>query len=147
AYFANIFKAGCNAPEPDVRLEVRAAKEDGDLIASKSTGDMPQCNNMTWSKHGISFSPTSSSVVIMMLSNVNQTYQDLGNDLAIDDIELRVCSGNHSGFCPPKTSTTSTTTVSTATSSYASTSTMTTTTSTSSTTTQHSKCRRKRSYF
>ncbi|CAF5219042.1 unnamed protein product, partial [Rotaria magnacalcarata] len=82
----------------DVRLEVRAAKEDGDLIASKSTGDIPQCNNMTWSKHGISFSPTSSSVVILMLSNVNQSS---GNDVAIDDIELRVCSGNHSGLCPP----------------------------------------------
>ncbi|CAF3342170.1 unnamed protein product [Rotaria socialis] len=144
AYFANVVIAGRKYAKPDVRLEVRATKEDGNLIANRSTGDIPECNNMTWSKHSISFSPTSSLVVLLMLSNVNQQN---GNDLAIDDIELRVCSRNHSGFCPPKTSTTSAATVSTATSSPASTSTTTTTTSTSSTTTQHSKCRRKRSYF
>ncbi|CAF5055374.1 unnamed protein product, partial [Rotaria socialis] len=84
--------------KPDVRLEVRAEKEDGSLIANRSTGDIPECNNMTWSKHGISFSPTSSLVVLLMLSNVNQ---DNGNDLAIDDIELRLCSRSHSGVCPP----------------------------------------------
>ncbi|CAF4704075.1 unnamed protein product, partial [Rotaria socialis] len=84
--------------EPNIRFEVRAVHKKGDLIAQKSTGDIPVYQHMTWSKHGLSFVATSSSVVLLMISNVGG---HPGNDLAIDDIQLRVSSANQTGFCYP----------------------------------------------
>lgn len=93
AYFANINKMGANIILPNVRLEVRASNQNGDLIATTSTGNLPELKSMTWSKHGVSFIANSSTIVLSMISN---TEGGNGNDLAIDDIELRVCSTNNS---------------------------------------------------
>ncbi|CAF1262667.1 unnamed protein product [Rotaria sp. Silwood1] len=56
---------------------------------------------MTWSKRGVSFVAHTSSVVLLMISEAEKGD---GNLLAIDDIKVRVCSINHSGFCPPENS-------------------------------------------
>ncbi len=84
--------------KPNLRFEVRAATNENQLLAQFSTGDIPEYDEMTWSKHGLSFTASSTSVVLLMISNAGGGD---GNDLAIDDIELRVFPTNHSGFCPP----------------------------------------------
>jgi hypothetical protein len=84
--------------QPNIRFEVRTATNDNQLVAQFSTDDIPAYEKLTWSKYGLSFNASSTSVVLLMISNAGGGD---GNDLAIDDIELRVCSTNHSGFCPP----------------------------------------------
>ncbi len=102
AYLANLIISSATAffpaLKPNIRFEVRNATNENQLLAQFSTGDIPEYEKMTWLKHGLSFTATSSSVVLLMISN---TEGGDGNDLAIDDIELRVFSTNHSGFCPP----------------------------------------------
>ncbi len=84
--------------KPDIRLEVRTATNENELLAQFSTGDILDYDKMAWSKHSLLFTATSSSVVLLMITNVGPGN---GNDLAIDDIELRVCSTNHSIVYPP----------------------------------------------
>ncbi len=86
------------ADKPNIRFEVRNATDENQLLAQFSTDDIPAYKEMTWSKYGLSFNASSTSVVLLILSNVKG---GIGNDLAIDDIELRVCSTNHSGVYPP----------------------------------------------
>jgi hypothetical protein len=97
AYLANIVKKNLNDPKPNVRFEVRAQTVQKDILAQTITGDIPDYETMTWSKHGVSFIASSTSVTLLMISNVTVIR---GNDLAIDDIELRVCSTPYFGFCP-----------------------------------------------
>jgi len=85
-------------PKPDIRLEVRTATNENQLLAQFSTGDILDYDKMAWSKHSLLFTATSSSVALIMITNVGPGN---GNDLAIDDIELRVCSTNHSIVYPP----------------------------------------------
>jgi hypothetical protein len=94
---ANIVKKNLNDPKPNVRFEVRAQTVQKDILAQTITGDIPDYETMTWSKHGVSFIASSTSVTLLMISNVTVIR---GNDLAIDDIELRVCSTPYFGFCP-----------------------------------------------
>lgn len=89
AYFANPIKKGINMNLPNILLEVRALKEDGELIATTSTGNLSEHDIMTWSKHGVSFIAHSSIVVLRMISN---TAGLIGNDVVIDDIELLISS-------------------------------------------------------
>ncbi len=87
AYLANIGMKSDVYIEPNLRFEVRDAANQSHLLASLITGDIPECDTMAWSKYSVSFAPLTSSVVLLMISTANST---LGNDLAIDDIELRV---------------------------------------------------------
>jgi hypothetical protein len=98
SYLANLIPIQYTSIKPNIRFEVRTAATPNYLLAQFDTGDIPQYDNITWSKYGLSFIALSSSVVLLMISNVEQGY---GNDLAIDDIELRVCSPGHSGLCHP----------------------------------------------
>ena len=66
-------------------------------LAQLITDDIPECNSMTWWKYGLSFVASNRSVVLLMISNATGGF---GNDLAIDDIELRVWSTADFGFCP-----------------------------------------------
>jgi hypothetical protein len=86
AYLANVGKKN-HFIEPNLRFEVRDAANQSHLLASLITGDIPECDTMAWSKYSVSFVPLTRSVVLLMISMANST---LGNDLAIDDIELRV---------------------------------------------------------
>jgi hypothetical protein len=87
-----------SAPKPNIRFEVRNATNNDQLLAQFSTDNISSYEKLTWSKYGLSFNASSASVVLLIRSNVKEGY---GNDLAIDDIELRVCSTNHSGVYPP----------------------------------------------
>ena len=97
AYLANIVKKGYDRSKPNVRFEVRTSTVPKDILAQTITGDIPDYDKMTWSKYGLSFIASSSSIVLLMLSNKKGSR---GNDLAIDDIELRVCSTIQSDFYP-----------------------------------------------
>jgi hypothetical protein len=98
AYLANVVKPNPSVTNPNIRFEVRTATTN-DVLVQNSTGDIPLNSQMTWSKHGLSFVASNSSIDLLMLSNVGATIH--GNNIAIDDIELRVCSVTHSGICPP----------------------------------------------
>jgi hypothetical protein len=102
AYLGNVFQKRWNAGKPNIRFEVRTATVENRLLAQSNTGEIPEYNEMTWSKYGLSFEASISSVVLLMISNVGRLLPAiLGNDIAIDDIELRVCSVNHSCYCSP----------------------------------------------
>jgi hypothetical protein len=99
AYLANVIKKQYhNLVEPSVLFQVRTETDPENVIAELSTGNIPACDNMTWSRYGLTFIATSRSVYLLMISKADGDY---GNDLAIDDIEFRICSTQHSGFCPP----------------------------------------------
>jgi hypothetical protein len=99
AYLANVIKKEYdNLVEPNVLFQVRAAADPENVIAELSTGNISGYDNMTWSRYGLTFIATSRSVYLLMISKAKGNN---GNDLAIDDIEFRVCSTQHSGFCPP----------------------------------------------
>jgi len=84
--------------QPNVRFEVRASTAQNDSLVEPITGEISQYSKMTWTKYGVSFNASSSSVTLLMISHVPG---GLGYSIAIDDIELRVCSTVYSGFCPP----------------------------------------------
>lgn len=68
------------------------------LLAQLDSGNIPENTNvMTWQKYGLSFIATDSSINLLMISNAPGGG---GNDLVIDDIALRVCSHEGTGFCP-----------------------------------------------
>jgi hypothetical protein len=97
AYVANIVSLQ-NTTEPNILFQVRTATTENSLLTELSSGDIAQYSNMTWLKYGLSFIPPNSSVVLLMISNAQGEY---GNDFAVDDIALRVCSTVTSGFCFP----------------------------------------------
>jgi hypothetical protein len=83
--------------QPNIRFEVRNTTNENQLLAQFSTDDIPAYKELTWSKYGLSFNASSTSVVLLMISNAGGGD---GNDIAIDDIELRVSSTNDCGLCP-----------------------------------------------
>jgi hypothetical protein len=92
-YFANVNKPyNQDWIEPNIGIEVRTTTIENQLVAQFITGNIHKYDDMTWWKYGLSFLATSSSVVLSMASQVGGI---IGNDLAIDDIELRVCSFLH----------------------------------------------------
>jgi hypothetical protein len=84
--------------KPNVRFEVRASAGTNDILEIFITGEILRYSSMTWKKYGVSFNASSRSVTLLMISHVSRSD---GNSIAIDDIELRVFSTEHSGFCPP----------------------------------------------
>lgn len=98
AYIANVIKSKSNLNTPNIRFEVRSSSEYGILIASNDTGNIVESENMTWLKYNLLFEVANSSIVLLMFSNVAG---GLGNIVAIDDIEFRLCSNTHTHVRPP----------------------------------------------
>jgi hypothetical protein len=98
AYLANVQVPNPPGTNPNIRFEVRTATTNG-ALAQNSTRDIFSYNPMTWFKYGLSFVASNSSIDLLMFSNVESS--SFGNNIAIDDIELRICSTTHSGICPP----------------------------------------------
>ena len=97
AYLANAEKNKPNSVKPNVRFEVRTTTTDRQVIAQFNTSDIPQHQRLTWQQYGISFKASNSSLVLLIISNVENPG---GNDLIIDDIELELLSmTNMSGDC------------------------------------------------
>ncbi|CAF1136212.1 unnamed protein product [Adineta ricciae] len=90
-YLANIFKPSGMSVKPNVRFKVESILPNGVslLIAQLVTGDISECAKMTWIKYSLPFTATSSLVILTIISEKVDIY---GNDIAIDDIELRLCS-------------------------------------------------------
>lgn len=100
AFLANVDRNQTqnNYINPNIRFEVRSAIDQNDLLGQSNTGSISQSSNMTWSKYGVTFVASSSSVILLMISSGGV---GLGNDIAIDDIELRACSTEHFESYPP----------------------------------------------
>ncbi|CAF1211055.1 unnamed protein product [Adineta steineri] len=96
AYLANVVKIPLER-KPNVRFEVRETIDSQDLLANVTTGSIQQQLNMTWEKHSLLFNASVTSVTLLMISHVKGGE---GNSIAIDDIEVRVCSTIYSGVCP-----------------------------------------------
>ena len=66
--------------------------EDGTVLGTYSTGDIPLSNIYTWNQYGFFFSlpPGITNVVIRIVNPLSSTVAQ-GNDFAIDDVTLRPC--------------------------------------------------------
>ena len=95
-YLANLCRPTYVRINPNVRFEVRDVNSNN-LLAVLNSGEVQPTSILTWQKYGLSFTATSSSVVLLMISNAPG---GMGNDIVIDDIGLRVCVQGGSGFCP-----------------------------------------------
>lgn len=100
AYVANIGKEKYRHPKPNIRLEIRAMTEDGNSIASMSTDNIAEYQNITWLKNGLSFIATNRSVVLSILLDKERRGEG-ERYIAIDDIRLSVCSKIYAGLCFP----------------------------------------------
>ncbi|CAF1460276.1 unnamed protein product [Adineta ricciae] len=83
--------------KPNVVFEVRSTTADKTLLARLTTGDIPEDKTITWRKYGISFIASTTTVNLLMISNAPG---GSGNDILIDDITLRGCSGDVSCASP-----------------------------------------------
>ena len=78
--------------KPNIVFEVRSTTADRTLLARLTTGDIPEDKTITWRKYGISFIASTTTVNLLMISNAPG---GSGNDILIDDITLRGCSGSY----------------------------------------------------
>jgi hypothetical protein len=95
-YLANVCKLNTVRIKPNLLFEVRTT-DGNDLLVELSLGEVVKHDTLTWKKYGLSFTATSSSVVLLMISH---GLGEMGNGLVLDDIALRVCNGTGPGFCP-----------------------------------------------
>ena len=94
-YLANLCQPSTRL-DPSVRFQVRSG-DGGALLTQLDTGFVPKDTTLTWRKYGLSFIATSGSANLLIISN---TPGGNGNDIVIDDIELRVCTLNiGDGIC------------------------------------------------
>jgi gliding motility-associated-like protein len=76
--------------EPDLRFELRHPAT-GELLGSTETGPIPTSDELSWLPYGLTFVlPDGLSSVRLLL--INNAPGGCGNDLAIDDISLRICN-------------------------------------------------------
>ncbi len=75
--------------EPNILFQVQTPWPQNVLLAQTTTGNISQSQQLTWLKYGLSFTATTTSVTLLMISNAPGGY---GNDLVIDDITFRVCA-------------------------------------------------------
>lgn len=92
----NLLRPGiCTNPLlPNLTLRVEAA--DGTVLQSIDFGSIPQSSSPTWQRFSTLFTtPGSTQGVVIKLIN-NQGDDGCGNDMAIDDVQVRQCTS-----CPP----------------------------------------------
>lgn len=76
--------------EPDLRFELRDPVS-GNLLGSVDTGAIPTSEFLLWQAYGLSFVlPDGIDAIRLLL--INNAQGGCGNDLAIDDISLRICN-------------------------------------------------------
>ena len=95
SYLANVSKKNSwplsAGALPKIRFEARPAATLDELIEQSITDFIPESDTMNWLKHDLLFVAKTKSVMLLMRSCVEETF---GNDIAIDDIELRVCAND-----------------------------------------------------
>ena len=94
AYLANVVKLS-DSPKPNIRFEVWPTG-DTSAVVQNNTGKISQFRDLTWCKYAVSFRASNQSVKLLLITNVGG---EDGNDVAIDDIELRVCSNKTTASC------------------------------------------------
>ncbi len=85
--------------QPNILFQVRTPQPENQLLAQTSSGNISSTQQLTWSKYGLSFTATTSSVTLLMISNAPGGY---GNDLVIDDITFRICKAPASVSTPSR---------------------------------------------
>ncbi len=67
-------------------------QEDGTVLGTYSTGDIPMTNMFIWNQYGFFFTlPAGVTTVVIRIVNLASANGGQGNDLAIDDITVRAC--------------------------------------------------------
>jgi hypothetical protein len=82
---------------PNVRFQVVDSATGTVVLAQIDTGDVPETASMSWIRYGLQFTATTTSVVLLILSNALE--QGTGNDFAVDDLVFRSCSEYGSSQC------------------------------------------------
>lgn len=96
AYLANIAKTGAKfSKNPKICFEVRDAMSFKKVLGKFSTNKIPKYDKLTWEKYKVPFMAKTNAVILLMKSLVED---DAGNDVVIDDIELRACSNDTSQY-------------------------------------------------
>jgi hypothetical protein len=90
AWLMNINPAGFNGILPNVEFRV---ENNGTLLSSFSTGNIVRQSSATWLNYSFQFTVPSgvTALKVRMMNNV-QSANGEGNDIAIDDIEVRFCA-------------------------------------------------------
>ena len=97
-HLANVVKGTLNLYEPSVLFEARSSTGESDVVLAQAiTDSVPESKTMTWVKHGLLFNASTESIILSMMANGGVPS---GNDLAIDDIALRLCTASHTVSCP-----------------------------------------------
>ena len=94
-YLANVQHADRKTNEPKVRFKVQTTADEFQVLSKFDTNEINAKGNMTWIKYGLSFIATNESIDLLMISD---SRGNSGNDLAIDDISLRVCYSGHISY-------------------------------------------------
>lgn len=95
AYMGNVARKNSSLPKPNVTFEVWSETTQSRTLAQRSTNIISDYDTMIWTKYNLTFNASSCSVVLLMISGAGIS----GNDLAIDDIELRACPTVHCDVC------------------------------------------------
>lgn len=92
----NLLRPGICTQSVVPRLVLRVETAGGQLLQSLNAGDLPMTTTVTWFRYAVSFTtPETADAVVLRLGNDNGD-DGCGNDLAIDDLQLRQC-----GACLP----------------------------------------------
>jgi hypothetical protein len=83
--------------EPNILFQVQTPWPQNVLLAQTTSGNISMSQQLTWLKYGLSFTATTTSVTLLMISNAPGGY---GNDLVIDDITFRVCAPAATPYSP-----------------------------------------------
>jgi hypothetical protein len=75
--------------EPNLLFQVQTPWPQNVVLAQITSGNISSTPTLTWLKYGFSFTATTTSVTLLIISNAPGGY---GNDLVIDDITFRPCS-------------------------------------------------------
>lgn len=97
AYLANILNPKYNETKPNIYFEACSITVGNNSCNESEKTDIQSGKPMPWFRHGVVFTARSSSVV---LSIIPTTAGMNGRNIAIDDVELRVCSNDSTGLCP-----------------------------------------------
>ena len=88
-YVANIVVSGMNLARPDLTFDVYSTGSGTPLLTRVGTGPMSERSSLTWQRVDLSFVAATSSVNLVMRSNVASGSG--GVDFVLDDIESRTC--------------------------------------------------------
>ena len=88
-YVANIVDRGQNLAKPELTFELYSTGSGNPLVARVGTGAMKEANNLSWQQVDLAFVAPTSSVTLVMRSNVGTG--TAGVDFVLDDIQSRTC--------------------------------------------------------